>query len=240
MFHRLKTSTQWRELPTKQFANGVIMKWQAVYHHFNKWSKDGSWRRVWINLLRSNYSHLNLSCVQIDGSHTVAKRGEEAVGYQGRKSAETTNSVFLADKTGQMLAMYTPQEGQHHDLYKIRSVFKELLELLQDTGIDTRGIFLNADPGFDSKEFRSECIQEEIEANIKANPRNTKKDEEEYQYFDNELYKKRTVIEHANACFDSYKALLVRFETKIVTWVSLHWIAFAARFINKIKKQIKV
>jgi len=59
-------------------------------------------------------------------------------------------------------------------------------------------------------EFRSVCAQKEIEANVKINPRNTKKDEEEYQYFDDELYKKRIVIEQANAWIDSYKVLLIR------------------------------
>jgi len=240
MFHRLKTSTQWRELPTKQFSEGVQMSWQTVYYYFNKWSKDGSFKKVWIELLKGNHCHLDLSSAQLDGSHTVAKRGGAAVGYQGRKSAETTNSIFLADNTGQMLAIATPEEGQHHDLYNIENWFKEILDLLKDADIDTRGIFLNADPGFDSQELRSMCIQEEIEANIKINPRNAQKDEEEYQYFDDELYKKRTVIEHANAWMDSYKALLVRFEKKVINWISLHWMAFSARFIVKINKPIKV
>lgn len=240
IFYRLKTGCQWRLLPVKQFVEDVDMSWESVYYHFNKWSKDGSWQRVWVELLRSNHKHLDLSSVQIDGSHTVAKRGGEAIGYQGRKASKTTNSLFLADNTGQMLAIATPQEGQHHDLYNIGELFKELFELLQSAGVDTRGLFLNADPGFDSDELRSICIQEEIEANIKPNPRNTKKDEDEYQYFDSKLYEKRTVIEHANAWLDGFKALIIRFETKITNWMSLHWIAFSARFITKINKQRKV
>jgi hypothetical protein len=28
--------------------------WQSIYYYFNKWSKDGSFKRVWINLLQSN------------------------------------------------------------------------------------------------------------------------------------------------------------------------------------------
>ena len=240
IFHRVKTGTQWRELPVKQFFDKKIIKWGAVFHHFNEWSKDGSWKRVWIELLRSNYTCLDLSSVQIDGSHTVARGGGEAIGYQGRKANETTNSLFLADNTGQMLAISTPQEGQHHDLYNIQSLFNELCDVLKLAGIDVGGLFMNADSGFDSKEFRSVCAQNEIEANVKTNPRNTKKDEEEYQYFDDELYKKRIVIEQANAWIDSYKALLIRFEKTIINWMSLHWIAFSARFINKTKKQKKV
>lgn len=240
IFYRLKTGCQWRELPIKQYISDVDMSWQNIYHHFKEWSKDGSWQRVWIELLRNNYKYLDLSSIQLDGSHTVARGGGEATGYQGRKSNETTHSLFLADNTGQMLAISTPQEGQHHDLYHIQSLFDELCKVLNLAGVDVRGLFMNADPGFDSKEFRSICTQKEIEANIKTNPRNNIKDEGESQYFDDELYKKRIVIEQANAWIDSYKALLIRFEKKVINWMSLHWMAFSARFINKINKQRKV
>jgi len=172
IFYRLKTGCQWRELPLKQFTDTVEMSWESVYYYFNKWSKDGSWRSVWISLLRSKRVLLDLSSVQLDGSHTTAKRGGQAVGYQGRKASKTSNALFLADNTGQMLALSEPQEGQHHDLYQIKALFTELCGLLKEANIDSRGVFLNADPGFDSKELRSACIEKEIEANIKPNPRN--------------------------------------------------------------------
>ena len=41
-----------------------------------------------------------MSSVEIDGSHTPAKRGGQQVGYQGRKKANTTNMLFLTDPTG--------------------------------------------------------------------------------------------------------------------------------------------
>lgn len=99
--------------------------------------------------------------------------------------------------------------------------------MLKEAAIDSKGIFLNADAGFDSKGFRSVCIEKEIEVNIKPNPRNIKKDNDEDHYFDEELYKKRTVIEHANAWMDSYKALLVRYEVLARNWMAMHWMAFS-------------
>ena len=98
-----------------------------------------------------------------------------------------------------MLAMSTPQEGSHHDLFEIEKAFKEMDHQLKSAGIDTRGIFLNADAGFDSKELRSICIQKEIKANIKMNPRNTKQNDQDGPFFDEKLYKRRLVIERANA-----------------------------------------
>ncbi|RYY06331.1 MAG: IS5 family transposase [Sphingobacteriaceae bacterium] len=240
IFYRLKTGCQWRELPLKQFTDTVEMSWESVYYYFNKWSKDGSWRLVWISLLRSKRSLLDLSSVQLDGSHTLAKRGGQAVGYQGRKASKTSNSLFLADNTGQMLSLSEPQEGQHHDLYQIKALFTELCGLLKEADIDSRGVFLNADPGFDSKELRSACIEKEIEANIKPNPRNKEKDKDENWYFDEELYKRRMVIEHANAWMDGFKGLIIRYETLVRNWMAMHWMAFSVFFLGRINKQAKV
>ena len=73
----------------------------------------------------------------------------------------------------------------------------------------------------------------EMIANIKENPRNGNTEHE--KYFDSELYKRRFKIEKANAWLDSFKALLVRFETLNITWMSLHYLAFSILFLRKIK-----
>lgn len=232
---RMKTGCQWRELSIKEYFGESPPSWQTIYYYFHKWSKDGSFRNAWINMLSCNKRHLDLSSGQFDGSHTPAKRGGEAVGYQGRKATKTSNSLYLSDNTGLMLAVGTAQSGEHNDLYNIDSIFKELLELLEQAGINFKGIFLNADPGFDSEEMRSLCIQNEIELNVKLNKRNSKQDEIQYNYFDDELYKRRTRIEHANAWLDAFKALLVRYEKKIFTWMGMHWLAFITRFNQKLK-----
>jgi transposase len=240
IFYRLKTGCQWRELPLRQFMDSPQTGWQSVYYYFNKWSRDGSWKQVWVNLLKANHRYLDLSSVQLDGSHTPAKRGGQAVGYQGRKASKTSNALFLSDNTGQMLALSAPQQGQHHDLYEIKTLFAELCGLLKDADINCKGIFLNMDPGFDSKELRSVCSREEIEANIKPNRRNNEADMDEDYCFDEELYKRRTVIEHANAWMDGFKGLLVRYETLARNWMSMHWMAFSVFFLKRINKQEKV
>ena len=240
ILYKLKTGCQWRLLPIKQFFEQQRLSWQGVYYHYNRWCKLGCWKQVWTNLLAHHHAYLDLSSAQVDGSHTPAKNGGEAIGYQGRKAARTTNSLFLSDNQGLMLAMATPQEGNHHDLFDIQTLFKELTELLEQADIDLRGVFLNADPGFDSQTLRDCCAQKQIQANIKTNPRNGQEDKEDYPYFDEELYKRRVVIERSNAWLDSFKALLVRFETLIITWVSFHLLAFVVLFLRKINKPPKV
>jgi len=241
VLYRLKTGCQWRCIPIKEFTEGIEVKWSTVYKHFRKWSLDGSWQRMWTELLKYNHAYLDLSCVQLDGSQTIVKRGGEAVSYQGRKASKTTNSLFLADNTGQMLAISTPKAGSHHDLFEIDQSIQEILDQLRAAAVNPRGLFLNADGGFDAQELRKICSKEEIEPNIKLNPRNTKDVvNTDYLYFDDELYKRRTVVEHANAWIDSFKCLLMRFETTITSWVALHFIAFASLFIKKIKKSVSV
>lgn len=239
ILYRLKTGCQWRQLPVKQVFTKKVLTWQGVYYHFSEWVKDGSWTKVWISILSSNRRYLDLSCIQLDGSHTPAKRGGEAVGYQGRKASNTSNMLFLADNQGQMIACSSPQEGQHNDLYNIKELFEELCQMLIKAEIDIKGLFLNADAGFDSQELRQICKDKEIQPNIDVNPRNKKSENQstEYLYFDEELYKRRTVIEHANAWMDGFKALLLRFETKAQNWVAFILLAFAVRFLRKIKSK---
>lgn len=85
--------------------------------------------------------------------------------------------------------------------------------MLRASGVELNGLFLNADAGFDAVALRAACEREQIEANVKTNPRSKKAESTDYEYFDEELYKRRLVIEQSNAWLDSFKTLLVRFET---------------------------
>lgn len=230
---RLKTGCQWRELSLKEYFFKEKVSWQSIYYYFNKWSKDGSFKRVWIQLLVTNKRLVDISSVQLDGSHTRSRMGGESVGYQGRKHCKTSNIIFLCDNQGQMISMGKPMSGEHHDLYSIEDTLKEILNLLEESKIDYKGLFLNADAGFDSKRCRDFLQENEITANIKSNPRNGSK-ETDY-YFDEKLYKRRFKIEKANAWLDSFKALLIRFETLNITWMNLHYLAFSILFLRKIK-----
>lgn len=232
IFHRLKTGTQWRFLPVHEFFKKDTIKWNGVYHHHRQWIKDGSWRKVWIELLKANRNKVDLSSLQLDGSQTPCKKQGEHIGYQGRKAARTTNALFLSDKEGQPLVMATPQAGNHNDLYEIEKLFEEMCALLEEAGVDLTGVFMNADAGFDAENLRDLCAKKEIEVNIAENKRNEKAPKEDYVYFDDELYKQRYVIERANAWLDGFKTLLVRYEGKVSTWMAAHFMAFVIIFLK--------
>jgi len=235
ILYRLKSGCQWRMLPVEKFfTTQRRLSYNGVYYHFREWVKDGSFQTVWTELLRANHKVPDLSSIQLDGSHTPAKNGGEQIGYQGRKAAKTTNALFFSDSQGLPLAMATPQSGNHHDLHDIQALFDELCRILTEAKIDLRGVFMNADSGFDAEVLREQCLAKEIEANIAVNERNRKKESDTYLYFDDELYKGRFVIERMNAWIDSFKALLIRFETNIKIWMALHFLAFAVILCKKI------
>lgn len=82
ILYKLKTGVQWRQLPVKGFFSGKPLSWQ-VYHHYRKWCCKGDWCACWIAFINRHRAKLDLSTVDLDGSHTPAIRGGEQVEYQG-------------------------------------------------------------------------------------------------------------------------------------------------------------
>ena len=190
IIYRLKSGCQWRGLPVGAFCSRILIRWNSIYYHFNKWSKDGSWKRMWIKLLNLHKAKLDMSSVEFDGSHTPAKRGGQAVGYQKRKRTKTTNALFLTDKQGIPLAISQPIKGNHNDLFNIEIFFTKMMEDLKHSKIEINGLFLNADAGFDSEGFRTLCFTHDIIANVDFNKRNSKNTDNQ-PLLDDQLYKER-------------------------------------------------
>lgn len=234
IFKRLKTGCQWRELPIKIYFSENEISWKTVYYYFNKWSKDGCFRRIWVNLLLQNHQNLDMSCVQLDGSHTRCRQKGQSTGYQQRKKAFTTNSIFLGDNLGQILAFGSPQSGNHHDLNEIEIILSEIFELLEEAKIEHKGLFLNADAGFDSKNFRQFLVKKEIMANIPKNPRNGENSDDDSFIFDKKLYKNRFKIERSFAWLDGFKGLIMRYETLNTTWVAMLYLGLINKFMKKV------
>ncbi|UYZ61201.1 transposase [Hymenobacter latericus] len=184
------------------------------------------------------YKHLlELSSVQLDGTHTPANNGGAAVGYQGRKKAFTRTQLLLTDNRGQPLVTATPQAGNHHDLFQIEPLFAEFCALLETNHIDLDGLFLNADGAFDASSLRQACARRGIEANLARNLRKNGAADEHYVYFDEQLYRRRTMAEHAHAWLDSFRTLLVRYETTVEDWLAFHWLAFVVSFLRRISRK---
>lgn len=169
VLYKLKTGVQWHQLPVKALFEGNILSWQSVYYHYRKWCTTDVLKKAWTGILEKYKSRLDLSSVDFDGSHTSAIRGGKETAYQGRKKRRTTNALYLSDRQGLPLAISNPVAGNHNDLYDIEVQFEVITGTLEQANISVEGLFLNADAGFDSKEFRLCCERKEMETQIGMN-----------------------------------------------------------------------
>ena len=152
---KLKTGIQWKFLPVKQLFSGYIPSYKTIFGHYQKWGKEGVWRTCWIAILKKNKSNIDLSSCDFDGSQTPAKKGGEQVDYQKRKRAKTTNSLYLSDRQGLLLAMSNPISGNHHDLFDIEIHFEEVTSILDEAKISIEGLFMNFDSGLIVKNYET-------------------------------------------------------------------------------------
>ncbi len=79
LLYKLYTGCPGPALPIEKAANGLPeISYQVPYYHFRKWSRDGSFQRLFdAGILAIKYE-LNLSALNLDGSHSVAKKGAKA------------------------------------------------------------------------------------------------------------------------------------------------------------------
>jgi len=238
ILYKLKTGVQWNQLPVKALFEQKVLTWNSVYYHYRKWCLSDTLKHSWINFLNRHKQELDLSSVDLDGSHTPAIRGGKAVDYQGRKKRKTTNALYLTDRQGLPLAMSEPVSGNHNDLHDIEVQFEVVTATLEQADISVEGLFLNADAGFDSKNFRDSCDKKEINANVCFNKRNGNTQDRE-EYFDQDLYDERYAVERTNAWMDSFRSLLNRFDTTTESWKGFNYLAFFVIAIKKFEKPKK-
>lgn len=230
IIYRLKTGCQCRELPLKQYFENELPCWQTVYHHFNKWSKNNDFKNIWESILEKYISFFDLDVINLDGS---PKRGGEKVEYQSRKKGKTTNMLYLSDRNGLPINCSEPESGNHHDSYDLINKLKSIFRINKGYPV------LNADSGFDNQVLMDFCEAKNIILNVYANIRNNKsKEVQKIKY--SQIYKERFVIERLFAHLDSYKALLIRYETKSNNWLQLNYLAFLIIFFKPKKLKLKL
>ena len=76
ILYKLRTGCQWEFLPMDKTPAGVPeASYQVPYYHFRKWSRDGSLQRLFDASILTIKGELNLSELNLDGSHSAAKKG---------------------------------------------------------------------------------------------------------------------------------------------------------------------
>lgn len=227
----LHTGCQWKRLPIDPDPADPEKKeisWHAVYYHYRKWSRDGSFKQVWQSGMQTIKSALNLSEINLDGTHTLAKKGGQSVAYQGRKKAKTSNILPFMDGHGHIIGSTGIIAGNHNDAFNLKAHLQTAFKTMKKLGLDIAGAFFNADSAFDTKAARKTCFNHGLVPNIPENKRNRKSVKRgRKRLFNADVYKKRFTAERSFAWVDKFKRLLIRFERKDVYWLGGHYIAFA-------------
>lgn len=171
---------------------------------------------------------LNLSELNLDGSHAVAKKGGESVAYQGRKKAKTTNILPVTDGQGFIIASTGLVAGNHNDAFNLKEHLQDAFKSMKRLGLNIRGAYFNADSAFDTKDARRVCFNHGLIPNMAENKRNRKRTKRgRRRLFCAEVYKRRFTSERSFAWMDKFRALLLRFDRKDAYFLAEHHIAFA-------------
>lgn len=183
---------------------------------------------MWYHSVEAIKSFLNLEELNMDGTHTIAKKGGESAAYQGRKKAKTTNIIPISDKNGYPVASTDIIAGNHNDAYELENNLRELFKDMKKRNLPISGAYFNADSAFDTKAARKVCFNYGLIPNIAENRRGRKKNKRgPKRLFNEEIYKNRFSTERTWAWVDKFKRLLIRFERNDTYFFGLHCIAFA-------------
>lgn len=232
ILYKLYTGCQWKALPTKEFRDeekDIELSYQSFYYHFRKWSADDSFQYLFKASIVAIMFHLNTSEINLDGTHTIAKKGGEKVAYQSRKKAKTSNILPVTDKLGNILGCLPLTAGNHNDGYQLKNrLSKFFQELHYFKWLDIKGAFFNADSAFNFKAVRKVLFNFGLIPNMPENKRRRKKVKKgRKMLFDEEVYANRYTNERTHAWVDKFKGVLIRFDRKASHWMASNFIAFA-------------
>ncbi len=223
--HRLPVDTVTHRTRPNQSRKKEI-SWQAVYYHWQKWCADGSLERVWQQSIQQIHPDLDLSQLNLDGSHAIAKKGGESVAYQHRKRAKTSNILPITDAQGYVLASTGIVAGNHHDAFCLKAQLQAAFKAMKRLRLTIAGAFFNADSAFDTRDGRKVCFNHGVIPNMAENKRNRKTTKRK-RLFNAAVYKRRFTCERSFAWIDKFRALLIRFDRKDANFLGAHHIAFA-------------
>ena len=183
---------------------------------------------MWQQSIRTTYDDLDVSELNLDGTHCLAKKGGESVAYQGRKKAKTCNILPIMDKHGFIVAATDIIAGNHNDAYNLKGHLQTAFREMKQLGLPLKGAYFNADMAFDTREARKTCFNHGLIPNIPENTRNRQQTKRgRKRLFNASVYAGRFCAERTFAWVDKFKRLLIRFERYDACFLGAHHLAFA-------------
>lgn len=182
---------------------------------------------MWLASILTIQADLNLAELNLDGTHTLAKKGGQSVAYQGRKRGKTCNILPITDGNGYVVASTGIIAGNHNDAYQLKPHLQMAFKTMKRLGLAIVGAYFNADSAFDTHAARKTCFNHGLIPNIPENHRNRKRPKRgPKRWFNEEVYRHRFTAERTFAWVDKFKRLLMRFERYDACFLGAHYMAF--------------
>jgi len=140
--------------------------------------------------------------------------------------------LCIADNQGNILSPYIVRPVNIHDTRLFDRSFTELLELADFLCLDLNQSFLTLDTGFDDEKNKGLIQSAGLIPVIKPNMRGLKDREKIFAKLDefNEvktIYQERYKIERCFAWEDSYRKVVIRYETLQCTFMGFRYLAYS-------------
>jgi transposase len=222
----LKTGIAWRDLRSH-------INWNSVYKTYVKLNSFKIFKISYVSLLNKYFKksfNNKLRYVSTDTSFIPNKKGKDLTGY----------NKFYNRKRGTKISLITDSKGIPFNLQCFKGNMYDskilLLHLKHPDLIELKDImpkkrcFL-ADPGYDSKQIRSELNNMNYEPLIVQNKRNIK-DPAKLNILSNKekkIYKKRLVIERTFNRMKMDRKLCLRYESKIENFEGFIYLSLIKR-----------
>ena len=106
-----------------------------------------------------------------DGSHTVAKKGGDGIGYSGHKHQKGEKVIAIVENNGFVLAPLPVAPVNEADTVLLPDGLNALKRVARLTDLKIGGAYLNLDGGFDSRHNRKAIFNAGLVPNVKENRR---------------------------------------------------------------------
>ena len=98
---------------------------------------------MWQQSILTIKDDLNLSELNLDGTHSLAKKGGPSVAYQRRKKGKTSNILPIMDGNGYVIASTGIIAGNHNDAYNLKPHLQTAFKEMKRLGLAIQGAYFN-------------------------------------------------------------------------------------------------
>ena len=202
IIYRLRTGCPWQYLPN------CYGKANTVFNAFRYWSASGLFSRLFKRLIKNP----DMEWVSIDATYVRAHQSSAGAAggdyqYIAKSVGGNSSKIHLAVDAHGNPVEFIVGDGVTHDI-KIAPALLGLLDL-KDTE------FLNADKGYDFKEFRNLIHSRGIHANI-PRKKNAKTSNAHMDWL---IYQARHVVENTFASLKHQRALSSRYDKLLNSYI---------------------